>query len=181
MRNYPYTVDNGQGETLTFVSVKHESDGDRIYVDGVAQPGAGPPMHVHYRQEEAVRVVSGRIGYQLLGEAPKFAEAGDVVVWPAGTAHKWWNAGSTELRMSGWCNPPGNVEFFLATLFESVKRNGGRPGLFDAAFLMRRYRSEFGMLEIPAFVRNIVLPIVFVIGQSIGKYKRYSDAPAPLP
>ena len=111
MRNYPYTVDNGQGETLTFVSVKHESDGDRIYVDGVAQPGAGPPMHVHYRQEEAVRVVSGRIGYQLLGEAPKFAEAGDVVVWPAGTAHKWWNAGSTELRMSGWCNPPGNVEF----------------------------------------------------------------------
>jgi hypothetical protein len=46
---------------------------------------------------------------------------------------------------------------------------------------MRRYRSEFAMLELPAVVRTIVLPIVFAIGQLLGKYKRYSDAPAPLP
>ena len=25
----------------------------------------------------------------------------DAVVWPAGTPHKWWNAGTTELRMTG--------------------------------------------------------------------------------
>ena len=42
-------------------------DGERAGADGVAQPGAGPPMHVHYLQEEAARVVSGRLGYQVLG------------------------------------------------------------------------------------------------------------------
>ena len=166
---------------MTFTGVSHGPDGDRAEMDGVAQPGAGPPMHVHYLQEEAARVVSGRIGYQVLGQEPKFAEAGDVVVWPAGTPHKWWNAGTTEARMIGLCKPPGNIEFFLATLFESTKRNGGRrPALFDAAFLMTRYRSEFAMLEVPALVRRVVVPMVFVIGQALGKYRKYADAPLPI-
>jgi mannose-6-phosphate isomerase-like protein (cupin superfamily) len=71
-------------------------------------------MDVHYLQEEAARVVTGRLGYQVLGHEAKFAGPGEFVVWPAGTAHKWWNAGNTELRMTGWCKPPGNIECFSA-------------------------------------------------------------------
>src|SRR5580700_2733413 len=48
MRSYPYTIDNGHGEQLTFTGVTHGPDGDRAGADGLAQPGAGPPMHVHY-------------------------------------------------------------------------------------------------------------------------------------
>jgi hypothetical protein len=59
-----------------------------------------------------------------------------------GTPHKWRNAGSEELRSTGWCKPPDNIEFFLGTLFASTKENGGRPSLFDAAFLLTRYRWE---------------------------------------
>ena len=51
-------------------------------------------MHVHYLQEEAARVVRGKLGYQVLGGEPQFAGPGELVVWPAGTAHKWWNAGN---------------------------------------------------------------------------------------
>jgi mannose-6-phosphate isomerase-like protein (cupin superfamily) len=179
--HYPYTIANGHGEQLTFTGRSHDHDGDRVNADGVARPGAGPPMHVHYLQDEAARVVSGRMGYQVLGQEPRFAEAGEFVIWPAGTAHKWWNAGSTELRMTGWCKPPGNVEFFLSTLFASAQRNGGgRPQLFDAAFLMTRYRSEFAMLEIPAPVRRLVIPILYLIGRLIGKYQGYRDAPEPI-
>jgi mannose-6-phosphate isomerase-like protein (cupin superfamily) len=181
MKQYPYTVENGHGERLTFTGVSHASDGDRADADGIAQPGAGPPMHVHYLQDEAVRVVSGRMGYQVLGQEPKFAEAGEFVLWPAGTAHKWWNAGTTELRMTGWCKPPGNIEFFLGTLFESTRQNGGRgPALFDAAFLMTRYRSEYAMLELPVLIRRVLMPIVFVVGRALGKYHKYRDAPEPI-
>jgi mannose-6-phosphate isomerase-like protein (cupin superfamily) len=181
MRDYPYTIDNGHGEQLTFTGVTHGPDGDRAGADGLAQPGAGPPMHVHYLQEEAVRVVTGRLGYQVLGHDAQFAGPGDLVVWPAGTAHKWWNAGDTELRMTGWCQPPGNVEFFLSALFASVKQNGsGRPALFDAAFLVMRYRTEFAMLELPTFVRRVVIPIAYVVGRALGKYGKYRDAPPPI-
>ena len=180
MSRYPYTIDNGHGEQLTFTGVTSGPEGESAEADGIAQPGAGPPMHVHYLQEEAVRVIHGRVGYQVLGEEAKFAEAGESVVWPAGTAHKWWNAGKTELRMIGWCRPPGNVEFYLTTLFTSAKQNGGRPALFDAAFLLTRYRSEFAMLDLPVFVRHIVMPVVYAIGRVIGKYEKYKNAPEPL-
>ena len=181
MNRYPYTIDNGQGEKLTFTGITSGPDGDRAGADGTAQPGAGPPMHVHYLQEEAAQVIHGRVGYQVLGQEPRFAEAGETVVWPAGTPHKWWNAGTTELRMIGWCRPPGNVEFYLSAMFASIKANGGRPGLFDAAFLMTRYRSEFAMLEMPALVRRVVAPLVYAAGMVLGKYEKYKDAPEPLP
>jgi quercetin dioxygenase-like cupin family protein len=180
-RTYPYTIDNGQGELLTFTGLTQGPAGERLEADGVAQPGAGPPMHVHYLQEEAARVTRGRLGYQVLGGEPQFAGPGDLVVWPAGTAHKWWNAGSEELHMTGWCRPPDNVEFFLSTLFASTKANGGRPGLFDAAFLLTRYRNEFAMLEMPAVLRHVAMPIVYFVGTLTGKYKKFADAPAPIP
>jgi quercetin dioxygenase-like cupin family protein len=181
MPRYPYTIDNGHGEQLTFTGITQGPDGPRAGVDGVARPGAGPPMHVHYLQDEAVRVVTGRVGYQVLGEEPKFAEAGDFVVWPAGTPHKWWNAGTTEARMIGWCAPPGNVEFYLSAVFASMKQNGGgRPALFDAAFLATRYRSEFAMLELPVLVRRVLIPVAYVVGRLLGKYRKYRDAPEPV-
>ncbi len=181
MRSYPYTIDNGQGERLTFTGVTKGPGGDRVDAEGVAEPGVGPPMHVHYRQDEAARVVSGRLGYQVLGGEAKFAGPGELVVWPAGTPHKWWNAGSDELRMTGWCSPPDNVEFFLGALFASAKENGGgRPALFDAAFLATRYRSEFAVLEMPAVVRRVVIPILYVVGRLLGRHEKYKDAPAPI-
>ena len=181
MKSYPYSIDNGHGEQLTFTGVTHGPDGDRAEAEGVAQPGAGPPMHVHYLQEEAAHVVIGRLGYQVLGKEAKFADAGETVVWPAGTPHKWWNAGTTELRTTGWCKPPGNIEFFLGALFASIKqRGGGRPALLDAAFLLTRYRSEYAMLELPGFVRHVLLPIFYVVGRVLGRYDKYRDAPQPI-
>jgi mannose-6-phosphate isomerase-like protein (cupin superfamily) len=181
MPSYPYTIDNGAGERLTFLGVTRDASGDRIEVDGAARPGAGPPMHVHYLQEERVRVVTGRVGYQVPGQPERFAGPGEVVVWPAGTPHRWWNAGDTELRMTGWCAPPDNVEFYLAAMFASMKDNGGkRPGLFDAAFLTTRYRTEFAMLELPTVVRQVLVPIIYVVGLALGKYTKYKDAPAPI-
>lgn len=180
MRRYPYTIDNGHGERLTFTGVTKEPGGDRADAEGFARPGAGPPMHVHYRQDEAVRVVSGRLGHQVLGGEPQVAGPGELVVWPAGTPHKWWNAGSDELHTTGWCSPPGNVEYFLGSLFASMRENGGRPALFDAAFLATRYRSEFALLEIPVVVRRVVIPIVYVLGGLLGRHKKYQDAPPPI-
>jgi hypothetical protein len=95
-----------------------------------------------------------------------FAAHSSDLVWPAGTPHRWWNAGTTELRMSGWCRPPDNIEFFLGALFASAKQNGGgRPAPFDATFLITRYRSEYAMLELPGFVRRVLIPILYVVGR----------------
>jgi hypothetical protein len=45
------------------------------------------------------------------------------------------------------------------------------------AFLMTRYRTEYAMLELPTFVRRVVIPVVYVVGRVLGKYEKYRDAP----
>lgn len=181
MRTYPYTIENGSGEELTFLGVVPDQDGDRLEVESHARPGAGPPMHVHHLQEEAMTVVSGKLGFQIVGEPPRYAGPGETVVFAPGVGHRWWNAGTTELSLTGWAKPPHNVEYFLSALFDSTKRSGRhRPGLFDAAFLLTRYRSEMGMLAIPAVVQKVAFPLLLAIGTLLGKYDRFKDAPGPV-
>lgn len=171
---YPRTIDNGAGERLTFVRV----EGDRLEAENVAAPGSGPPMHVHHAQEEAMTVVQGRMGYQRLGEPEQFAGVGETVVFAPGDVHRFWNAGQDELRCTGQVSPADNFEWFITALFASLREHGGRrPGLFDVAFLTRRYRSEFAMTEIPAPVQRLVFPVVVAVGRLLGRYAKYADAP----
>jgi uncharacterized cupin superfamily protein len=178
---YPHTIENGAGEQIVFLRKVSGSRGDRLEVENVVKPGAGPPMHVHHFQEEALTVRQGRIGYQRPEGPAQFAGPGDTVTFKAGEAHKFWNAGDDDLLCTGYVEPADNIEYYLTALFDSVKRNGrGRPDLFDAAFLMTRYRSEFGMLEIPAAVQRFVFPLQVALGRWLGKYRRFHDAPEPV-
>ena len=175
---YPKTIDNGHGERLTFVG----RDGDRLLVDGTTEPGAGPPMHVHWLQTETLRVESGRIGYAIAGESDRFAGPGEIVSFGPGVEHRFWNAGEDELVCDGWVGPPDNLEYFLTKMFASMEATGGkRPRMYDTAFLLTRYRSEFGMTEIPQPVQTLLFPVLLAVGRVLGWHKRFGDAPAPLP
>ena len=178
---YPHTIDNGAGERLTFLRRVPGRTGERLEVENVVGPGAGPPMHVHHFQEEALTVQQGRIGYKRLGEAAQFAGLGETVVFKAGEVHKFWNAGEDDLHCTGYIEPADNIEYFLAEIFASTKLLGGkRPNPFEAAFLTRRYRTEFGMTEIPAPVQRFVFPILIAFGKLLGRYRKYADAPEPV-
>ena len=175
---YPHTIDNGHGERLTFVRRVSTPEGEVLEAENCVQPGSGPPMHVHHYQEEALTVQSGRIGYQRKGEEARFAGAGETVVFRPGEMHRFWNAGTENLECDAYIEPADNVEYFLGEIFASTRRNGGkRPGLFDAAYLMTRYRSEFGMDGIPAFVQRFVFPLQVAVGRLLGKYRKFADAP----
>jgi len=138
-------------------------------------------MHVHYLQEEAMTVVAGKLGFQTVGEAPRYAGPGETMIFAPGVGHRWWNAGTTELHCTGWAKPPHNVEYFLSAIFASMKRSGRkRPGFFDAAFLLTRYRSEIRMLDVPVVVQKVAFPVLLVVGKLLGKYDKFKDAPKPV-
>lgn len=178
---YPHTIENGAGERITFLGRVATSGGDRLEIQNVVTPGAGPPMHIHHYQEEALTVEQGRIGYQRHGEPPQFAGPGDTVAFKPGEPHRFWNAGEGELRCTGYIEPADNVEYFLTELYASTRRSGGkRPDPFEAAFLIRRYRSEFAMVDIPAAVQRFLIPLQVTLGRLLGRYRRYADAPAPV-
>jgi quercetin dioxygenase-like cupin family protein len=181
MSNYPVTIDNGAGELLTFVGPVTENGVAYMIVENQVSPRSGPPMHVHHKQHEEITVLEGVMGTQVLGQEPQFYKAGETVLFEAGVAHKFWNAGDTMMKGTGRVWPIHNIEYFLTEIYRSVKAGKGhRPSLMDTAFLLRRYRSEFDMLEIPPFVKRTILPAAYFVGKLTGAFKKFDNAPAPV-
>ena len=181
MSDYPRTIDNGAGERLTFLGVGSDEKGDYLEIRNVVSPGAGPPMHVHRLQEEGLTVESGTMGWQRQGEEEHVAHAGESITFAPGEVHRFWNAGDDELVGTGYVRPPDNLEYFLTQIYASTRANGGkRPRMFDGAFLATRYRSEFGMADIPQPVQRVVFPIVVAVGKLLGRGRRFEGAPEPI-
>lgn len=179
--SYPIEISNGHGEILTFERLVSTPDGDRLEVRVVAQPQSGPPMHVHWQQEEGLTVVSGRIGYQMAGEEPRYVEAGESAVFPAGVAHRWWAEGDQPVHATGYVLPANNMVYFLSEIYRSMRASGsGKPNDFDAAFLLHKYRSEFAMIDIPPFVIRFVFPMLRLAGKVTGRFKKFERGPDPL-
>jgi len=175
----PHTIQN-KAEKITFLGLVKEKDGDKLLVENTVRPGGGPPMHNHFLQEESLTVVKGRIGYQVLGQAPQFAEVGETIVFAPGVAHKFWNAGMDDLQSTGHIKPANTIVFFLSSIYAAQRKSGSdKPEIFDAAYLLTRYSSEYDMNEIPWPVKKILMPVIYTIGKLLGKYKHFKDAPRP--
>jgi quercetin dioxygenase-like cupin family protein len=179
--SYPKTIDNGGGERLSFSEPRSDERGELQEARNVVSPGSGPPMHVHHLQEESLTVESGVMGWQREGEDEQLAQVGETVTFPPGDTHRFWNAGDEDLECSGCVRPPQNLEYFLTKIYESMRATGGkRPRMFDAAYLLTRYRDEFGMSAIPAPVQRFLFPVVLRVGKLRGLDKRFADAPEPV-
>ena len=176
----PHSIENITGEKLTFLRITVKDGVEYLETESEVQPNAGPPMHVHRKQDESLTVLSGRIGYQELKGEKKFAGPGETVLFKAGVPHKFWNAGNEPLRVSGYVSPANNVIYFLSQIYRSMNENGGRPGMYDTAYLLNRYKSEFKMLEIPKLVQKLAFPVVLTLGNLRGKKKKFVDAPEPF-
>jgi hypothetical protein len=100
------------------------------------------------------------------------------VVFEAGETHRFWNAGEEDLLGTGYIQPLDNIEYLLSAIYESQRESAGsRPDPLEMAYLMRRYRSQFGMAEIPSVVQRVVFPVVVAVGRLLGKYEKCATLP----
>lgn len=168
---------NKNGETLTITKSGTETNGLITEFEGTDEPGIGPPMHVHFKQEEMVKVTKGKMRVKTLTKEFSLVEGQEYLFAP-GEAHQFWNEGDETLHYKGYVKPSNNYEYFIKHIYQSAnKANDDKPGPFDAAFLLTKYKSEMDMLVIPKPVKSILFPIFLAIGKVTGKYKKYADAP----
>jgi mannose-6-phosphate isomerase-like protein (cupin superfamily) len=86
-------------------------------------PGTGPAAHVHTRETEIFRVISGTFRFWC-GVEVFDAGVGGVVVLPPHIPHAWRNIGGDPGRMMGVVTPGGFEHFFL----ELQKADARTPG-----------------------------------------------------
>ncbi len=171
---------NKNGETLIITKSSSETNGTITEFEGIEEPGIGPPMHVHFKQEELVRVTKGKMRVKTLTKEFSLSEGQEYIFAP-GEAHQFWNEGDQTLHYAGHVKPSNNYEYFIKQVYQSANdAKDDKPGPFDAAFLLTKYKSEMDMLVIPKPVKKIVFPILLAIGKMAGKFKKYSDAPPAI-
>ena len=171
---------NKNGETLTITRSASETNGQQTEFQGTDEPGIGPPMHVHYKQEEKVKVEKGKMRVKTLTKEFSLTEGQEYTFQP-GEAHRFWNEGDQVLHYSGHVKPSNNYEYFISQVYKSANEaKDDKPSAFDAAFLLTKYKSEMDMLVIPKPVKLIVFPILLTIGKLTGKFKKFADAPSPI-
>jgi hypothetical protein len=140
---------------------------------------------VHPAQEERFEVISGTMKFRL-GHKKIIAEAGDVVVVPAGSVHKFANAGEEPAHVRVEVRPALKMEQLFETtvaLAHEGRCNGkGMPKPLDLALFVREYATEVRAPFPPApVVKAVMAPLVW-IAKHRGLAERYgapSLRPAP--
>ncbi len=165
------------GETLRITKSGAETQGQITEFEGSDEPGIGPPMHVHFLQEEKLKIIKGEMRVKTLSAEFSLREGAEYTL-PPGEAHQFWNEGKQTLYYSGQVKPSNNYEYFIRHIYQSANEaNDDKPGAFDAAFLLTKYKSEMDMLVIPKPVKLILFPVLLAIGKITGKFKKFADAP----
>ena len=160
------------GERLTLRRIKADSRIEELHLTGSLPPHReGPPLHIHFGEDEHGEVISGTLSASLDGKQ-FLVEAGGSACFPKGSAHRWWNDGDKELVLRGVATPAIDLDRYLQALFEVL--NSGRPGrppLFYMAHVLNRHRNTQLALVVPRVLQRVLFPIVVFLGTVLGKYR----------
>jgi quercetin dioxygenase-like cupin family protein len=92
------TVHNPAGGPLTYKARGEQTEDALTIWESIAQPGEGPPLHLHLREDEFMYVLDGDLRFRLtedISEGP----TGSFVFVPKGLPHTWQNVGEGPARI----------------------------------------------------------------------------------
>ncbi|MDG2014518.1 MAG: cupin domain-containing protein [Pirellulaceae bacterium] len=131
----------------------------------------GPPMHIHFAEDESTEVIAGTMSVALDGQEFEVAKS-ESAFFPRGSVHRWWNDAHEDLEFRGVATPAVDLDAYLHALFDVINSAGaGKPSLFYLAHLMRRHRKTQVALEVPAAMQHLGFPLVVLAGTLLGKYR----------
>ncbi len=100
------------GELYTAKAVGEDTGGEFAFVEAITPPQAGPPPHIHHREDETFWVLEGEFEF-MVGDGTVRAPAGTFVHAPKGIPHTYKNVGTTPGRYVTTIRPAGFEEFFF--------------------------------------------------------------------
>lgn len=101
----------GPGNRYNFLVTGEETNNTFFQFEAIVPTGAGPPPHIHTREDEAFYLVSGSLEI-VVGDSTFTAKAGDFVFIPRGTVHKFKNVGGTTAVQLVTVVPAGLERYF---------------------------------------------------------------------
>jgi quercetin dioxygenase-like cupin family protein len=175
------TIENPvTGERVTFVKTSADTGGELVEIDVVVQPdGCVAAAHVHPSQEERFVVHSGVLEMKLRKQTIE-ARAGDVILVPAGTPHRFENAGDEPARFTCEVRPALGFEALLETMFalanDGKTNRKGMPNPLRLAVIALAHFDTVRLPFPPAWMQRVGLALGAPLGRLVGYRATYEQA-----
>src|SRR5262245_12187701 len=167
------------GERIIFRKTSRDTGGQAVVIETFVQPdGFVAAAHVHPSQEERFEVLKGSVGFKI-GRDKLVAGPGQRVTVPAGTAHKFWNAGDTEAHFVCEVRPALQFESLLETMFAlAVDGKTNKKGMPNPLRLAVIANAHFDTVRLP-FPPAILQRIGLALGSPAGRLLGYTPTYEP--
>jgi mannose-6-phosphate isomerase-like protein (cupin superfamily) len=179
------TIENPiTGERITFQATSADTNGEAVVIETLVEPhGFVAAAHVHPNQEERFEIVAGTLGLRVGGEEI-VAGPGETLTVPAGTPHRFWNAGEKRVRFRCEVRPALQFEQLLETMFAlAADGKTNKKGLPNPLRLAVIARAHFDVVRLPfppAFVQRLGLALGAPVGRLLGYTPTYIRTAEPL-
>ncbi|MBD0328498.1 MAG: cupin domain-containing protein [Thermoleophilia bacterium] len=179
------TIENPiTGERIVFRQTSADTNGEAVVIECFVQPGGHvAAAHVHPYQHERFEVVAGTLAFELDG-ADLEAGAGERVLVPAGTKHRFRNAGQGEAHFVCEIRPALAFESLLATMFalaaDGKTNRKGMPNPLRLAVIARHHFDTVRLPSPPAWLQRAGLALGSPVGRLLGYGPTYGGEGAGL-
>lgn len=172
-------------ERIVFRQTSRDTAGEAVVFETFVEPnGFVAAAHVHPKQEERFEIVSGSLALEVNGEEV-VAGPGDCVTVPAGSPHRFWNAGKREVRFRCEVRPALQFERLLETMFAlAAAGKTNRKGMPNPLRLAVIARAHFDVVRLPfppALVQRVGLALGAPLGRLLGYRSSYVRTAESLP
>jgi quercetin dioxygenase-like cupin family protein len=174
------TIENPvTGERLVFRKTSRETGGEAVVIETYVQPnGFVAAAHVHPSQEERFEVLRGSVGFRI-GRKKLVAGPGQRVTIPAGTPHRFWNAGDDVAHFVCEVRPALQFESLLETMFAlAADGKTNRKGMPNPLRLAVIANAHFDTVRLP-FPPALIQRIGLALGAPLGKLAGYRAVYVP--
>ena len=169
------------GKTVEFLDRPDDPDTEPLVFEMTLAPdGHGPMRHVHPEQDEWLAVREGRLGVCIDGRRHELGPD-QVVTIPAGTPHRFWNAGDSTLRLHGGVTPGLRTEPFMRVTYglardgDPVTPSGMPLNLLRLAVLLREFDDMLYLSALPVWLQRLGIRLTAPLGRLAGYDNRYVE------
>ena len=173
------TIENPvTGERIVFRKTSRETHGEAVVIETYVQPnGFVAAAHVHPSQEERFEVLRGSVGFRI-GRQKLVAGPGQRLTVPAGTAHRFWNAGDEVAHFVCEVRPALQFESLIETMFTlAAAGKTNRKGMPNPLRLAVIANAHFDTVRLPfppALLQRIGLALGSPFGRALGYRSVYT-------
>jgi quercetin dioxygenase-like cupin family protein len=160
------------GERMIFRKTSADTGGEAVVIECIVRPkGVVAATHVHPSQDERFEVLAGEVGFRI-DKQEIVASAGERILIPAGTAHKFWNAGDDEAHFVCEVRPALQFESLIETMFalagDGKTNRKGMPNPLRLAVIARAHFDTVQLPFPPVWMQRLGLTLAAPVGRLLG-------------